>query len=259
MKRVVRFLGVFICLLVLNATFFPVSAYAAVIDTDTGSKGYFTVNYSADTQCKMKIGVTHKNGTVYYTYVPGTESAYPFMEGNGTYTITLFRNTSGTSYTGVTSAKTVVELENEFVPYLASTAEITFSQEDAVGKKAAELCAELTDDAAKIVAIHNYIAGHFTYDDEFAAQVRSGAVKNYVPNTETILAAEKGVCYDFSALFAAMCRSQGIPCKMEKGYRYGGYHAWNAVYVEDAWRTVDLTVSISRQASPAEKLADCTI
>ena len=171
----------------------------------------------------------------------------------------MFRNTSGTSYTEVSSAQTIVEMEHEFAPYLASTAEVAFSPEDAVGEKAAELCAGLTDDAAKAVAIHNYIAAHFTYDDQFAASVRSGAFKNYIPNTRTIIAAEKGVCYDFSALFAAMCRSQGIPCALEKGYQYGGYHAWNTVYIDDAWHVVDLTFSISRQISSAKTLADCTV
>lgn len=98
-------------------------------------------------------------------------------------------------------------------PYLVSTTEITFSSQDSVGRKAAELCAGLTEDADKVVAIHNYIASHFTYDNIFAAQVAAGQVVNYTPDTARTLETRTGICYDFSALFAAMCRSQGHPLR----------------------------------------------
>lgn len=51
----------------------------------------------------MKVGVTHDGETVFYTYVPGEASAYAFMEGNGRYTLTLYRNVRGTTYKAVTS------------------------------------------------------------------------------------------------------------------------------------------------------------
>lgn len=259
MKRIIRFLCVFLFVCTISISTFSANAYAAPIDTNTGAKGYFTVNYSAAQNCKMKVGVTHKNGTVYYSYIPGTESSYTFTQGNGDYTVTLYRNVSGNSYAKVTSTNTVVQLESEFAPYLASTTEITFSKSDAVGETSDQLCSALTEDADKVVAIHNYIASHFTYDKEFAAKVRSGALKTYTPDTSSIIAANKGVCYDFSSLFAAMCRSQGIPCTVEKGMRYGGYHAWNTVYVNNAWYSVDLTVSISNELSNAKSLSDCAI
>lgn len=262
MKRVSRFLGVFLCLLVLSVAFFTVSASATadtVIDTATASEGYFTVNYSTNAPVKMKVGVTYNNSTVYYNYTPGAEASYTFTKGDGNYTVTLYRNVSGTSYRKVTSAQAVVKMEDALSPYCVSTAEITFSQDDAVGKKAAELCAGITDDSAKAVAIHNYIAANFVYDYDFAANVRSGAVKNYVPNTNGILSAQKGVCYDFSALYAAMCRSQGIPCTVEKGYLDGKYHAWNKVHIDDTWEFVDLTASVCRKISSVERFSDCTV
>lgn len=259
MKRFTRFLCVFLFVLITNITVFSASAYVPAIDIETSSEGYFTVNYDANRNCKMKVGVTHKNGTVYYSYTPGTEASYTFTMGDGPYKVTLFRNVSGNSYAKVTSTETVVEMESDLSPYLASTTEITFSDHDIVGMTASDLCSGLSADSDKVVAIHNYIAANFTYDKEFAANVRSGAVKTYTPNTASIITANKGVCYDFSALFAAMCRSQGIPCSMEKGIRYGGYHAWNSIYVNDTWYTVDLTVSIANKASAAKVLSDCTV
>ena len=261
MKRISRFLGVFLCLVVLSATLFSVNASAAsnsVIDTETAAAGYFTVNYTANTNARMKVGVSYQGKTAYYDYTPGSAASYTFAQGDGDYAITLFRNVSGNSYAKVTSTKVEVAMEDEFAPYLVSTAEITFSEIDSVGLKSAELCAGLTDDASKVVAIHNYIAANFAYDHGFADSVRSGAVKNYVPNTNSVLASGKGVCYDFSALFAAMCRSQGIPCAVEKGYYNGGYHAWNAVYANGVWNRIDMTAAIARQHTQAQVLSECT-
>ena len=259
MKRIVRFSGIFVSFMLLVSLLFSVTAFAAssAIDVGAASDGYFTVNYTAGKNVKMKVGVAYGKSTVYYDYVPGAAASYTFTEGNGAYTITLYQNVSGTSYKKIESSSIRVEMTNALAPYLASTAEITFAEDDAVGKKAAELCQGKTDDAAKVVAIHNYIAAHFTYDNEFAARVRSGEINNYTPETNQILVAQKGVCYDFSALFAAMCRSQGIPCAVAKGYLSGASHAWNMAYINGKWNAIDMTRSIAYKAFNASTLSDC--
>ena len=170
----------------------------------------------------------------------------------------LFRNVRGTSYAKVETKTVNVKIKNAFAPYLASTSEITFSKDDSVGKTAAELCTNSKDAASKVVEIHNFIAENFTYDNNFAAQINSGAVKNYTPDTNDILKNQTGVCYDFSALFAAMCRSQEIPCVIQKGYLNGVYHAWNLVYIDGAWQAVDMTVAIAKSADAAQ-FSDCLI
>ncbi|MBR5313770.1 MAG: transglutaminase domain-containing protein [Clostridia bacterium] len=83
--------------------------------------------------------------------------------------------------------------------------------------------------------------------------------KAYVPNTTSILESKKGICYDYAALFAALCRSQNIPCSIEKGYYYGGYHAWNKVYLNDTWYTMDLMMDSSFHVINATALEDCVI
>ena len=258
MKRIARILGVFL-FFVVALSVHVLAANDTTIDVSTSSEGYFTVFYQEDASLKMKVGVTFQGKTNYYNYTPGTVSTYAFAEGNGNYTISLYRNLSGTTYRKVTSVTANVKFENELTPYLISTTEITFSAEDAVGKKAAELCSGLTDDASKIVAIHNYIAKNFKYHFVLAAAITNGTVKNYVPNTNELMETQRGVCYDFSALFAAMCRSQGIPCAMAKGYYGSDYHAWNMIYLDDAWIAVDLTASISHRLIWADELSDCTV
>ncbi len=256
MKQVSRIVGVFLIFLMvlsMNAL-----AADAKIDTATASDGYFSVFCEGDAGVKMKVGVTFAGKTEYYTYIPGKTASYAFEKGNGEYTIALYRNVSGTSYKRVAKAVVSVRLKNAAVPYLVSTTEITFAEGDAITGKAAELCKGLSSNTAKVIAIHNYIAEHFRYDDAFAASVRKGAVKNYTPDTNRALEKNVGVCYDFSAVFAAMCRSQGIPCTVEKGYISSGYHAWNRVYPDGKWITVDMTRSVVQRNYHADRLAECT-
>ena len=257
--RTVRFPVVFLPIFLLAALICPVQARAAgpVIDTSTASEGYFTVSYDAACQVKMKVGVTLGRDTVYYRYVPGDSSAYTFTEGDGEYTITLYRNVHDTTYKTVTSTQVDVVMDDPMAPYLASTEEITFSADDAVGKKAAELCAGLPSDGERVVAIYRYMAAHFTYDHVLGGQATRGELVNYVPDTCRILEAGTGICYDFAALFAAMCRSQGIPCAIAKGDLNGGYHAWNMVYIDGAWNAVDITRAVSNRDADAAVLADC--
>jgi len=258
MKRKIRTLGIFVCL----ALFLSVPAFAAnlsSIDVSTASEGYFTIHYS-DTSSAMKVGVTKDGRTVYHNYTPGAQASYAFSDGNGTYTITLYQHLYGTSYRVITSSSAQVVLANELAPYLVSTNEITFSEYDLVGQTAAELCAELTTDAEKIVAIHNFIASTFKYNRTFASDVRSGKITSYTPDTNALLDSRLGVCYDFSALFAAMCRSQGIPCAMAKGYYMNsGYHAWNMICLDGEWIAVDMTLSVLYRRMNAESLSDCTV
>ena len=257
MKRISRILGVFLCLFLA----FSGTAHAAsdaVIDVSNSSEGYFSVNYTESTDTRMKVGVKYGGNTEYYDYKPGSEVTYSFTEGDGSYTITLYSNISGTTYRPVTSANVSVNLENEFAPYLISTTEVTFSEGDEITKKADSLCSGLSDDASKIVAIHNFIAGNFKYDYAFAARVRRGIVKSYIPNTAELMNTQRGVCYDFTAVFAAMCRSQDIPCAVAKGYIDAGYHAWNMVYVDDSWSAVDLTDSITSGVQQVAALSECT-
>lgn len=260
MRNVSRFLGVFLFLLVLFSAYPVASASGTeIFQTEDLAKGCFSVEYATEGNQKMKVGVTHSTGTVYYDYTPGTRATYVFTRGDGDYVVSLYQNITGTSYHQIASTGVTVKLEDALSVYRVSTTEITFSKDDAVGTKAAELCLDKADEAAKIVAIHNYIAANFSYDNDFAAGVNSGRIKNYTPDTGAVLEAKKGICYDFSALFAAMCRSQDIACKIEKGYVNGTYHAWNSVFTEGRWNSLDLTSSIARGNTAAKTLADCIV
>ena len=55
----------------------------------------------------------------------------------------------------------------------------------------------------------------------------------YLPVLDDVLAEEKGICFDYAALMAAMLRSQEVPCKLVVGYAGETYHAWISVWTEE--------------------------
>ena len=254
MNRIICFTLAFLCSLMISIIKLPIevaevsNTTSTIINKENVSAGYFTVNYPY-TKSKMKVGVTYKNSTTYHNYTSGHTSSYALTKGNGTYTITLYKNVVGYSYKKITSTTIAVKIKNNFAPYLISTDEITFSKTDSVGKRAAKICSGLTSDAKKVKAIQKYMVSNFKYDYALANKIKNGEIASYVPNTRSVLKAKKGICYDLSALYAAMCRSQGIPCTIKKGYVNGTYHAWNKVYINGKWKKVDITASIAKKSA----------
>ena len=63
----------------------------------------------------------------------------------------------------------------------------------------------------------------------------------YIPNADEVLVSEVGICSDKATLLAAMLRSQGIPTRYVSGKVYGSGHAWNEVYLDNTWISIDST------------------
>ena len=103
-----------------------------------------------------------------------------------------------------------------------------------------EICAGCETDEEKVQAIYQWIIHNFDYDYDYSALVQSF-------NVRRTLRTHKGVCYDFSNLFAALCRSQSIPCHVVDGTPYDHStedHTWNRVYYDNSWWDVDVTNDI---------------
>ncbi len=84
---------------------------------------------------------------------------------------------------------------------------------------------------------HDWLEGNVKYDYE------ADALYQYF-NIENTLQTKMGVCFDYSNLFAAYCRSQGIPCLVIDGYRRDNssyLHTWNRVCFNNTWWNVDIT------------------
>lgn len=104
-----------------------------------------------------------------------------------------------------------------------------------------EICAGCDTDAEKVQAIYNWMIANLEYDYNY------NALFQYFDVRKT-LRTKQGVCFDFSHLFAAFCRSQNIPCYAIDGICYKDnsvQHTWNRVYFDGSWWNVDVTNDIS--------------
>ena len=108
-----------------------------------------------------------------------------------------------------------------------------------------EICAESDTDAEKVQAIYNWMIANFEYDYDYQT------ILQYF-NVRRTLSTHKGVCYDFANLFAALCRSQNIPCYVVDGTPYDRStedHSWNRVYYDGCWWDLDVTNDITSTAN----------
>lgn len=100
----------------------------------------------------------------------------------------------------------------------------------------------------KARAIYMWIGKNISYDNDKAQEVinndfdvQSGAIPTF--NTR------KGICFDYSCLYVAMCRAVGLKVRLITGEGFNGMswinHAWNQVYIkeEGKWINVDTTFS----------------
>ena len=100
-----------------------------------------------------------------------------------------------------------------------------------------EICADCDTDEEKVKAIYEWMIHNFEYDYD------CNPVIQYF-NARKTLSTRKGICYDFSHLFAALCRSQYIPCYVVDGDKRNNpdyHHTWNRVYFDNCWWNIDTT------------------
>ncbi|MDO4552014.1 MAG: transglutaminase-like domain-containing protein [Bacillota bacterium] len=232
----------------------------ATIDASNTAEGYIMVKYGGTSTARLKVMVTGPSGTN-YTYNLNTQGNYetfPLSDGNGTYKLGVYQNVSGNRYSVLLSKSVSVSLENEFAPFLRPNQYVNYATAGNTVAKAAELCQGKTTELEKVEAVYHFVVKNFTYDKEKAASVQSG----YLPDVDAVLAARKGICFDYAAVMAAMLRSQGVPTKLVVGYTGSVYHAWINCYSADSgwidgviffdgstWKLMDPTFASSANSS----------
>ena len=111
-----------------------------------------------------------------------------------------------------------------------------------------EICAGCDTDAEKVQAIYSWMVANLEYDYDYHVVFQCFDVRK-------TLRTRKGVCFDFSHLFAALCRSQNIPCYAVDGISYKDnnvQHTWNRVYYDGFWWNMDVTHDITGTAEGKE-------
>ena len=198
---------------------------SAVIDYSNADDGYVMVQYTAKTDKRLKAQVKGPAVTYTYNLTPGEWAVFPIAEGDGSYTVTMYINASGTKYAAVISETIPVKLNSEFMPFLYPNQYVNYADAPNTVAKAAELTKNCAGTLENVMVVYDYVVKTLTYDQEKAAAVRSG----YLPVLDEVLEKKTGICFDYAALMTGMLRSRGIPCKLVVGYAGSAYHAWISV------------------------------
>lgn len=233
------------------------------IDASHLDQGYVMIKYQAGESRRIKVQIAKTGGTT-YSYdlaADGKYDTFPLPQGDGSYKISVFRNVEGTKYSTIYSTTVEVKLTNQLMPFLYPNQYVDFTADSKAVAKGAELAKGKTDELQIITAIYNFVVRELTYDYDLAKTVKSG----YLPVVDSVLAAKKGICFDYAALMSTMLRSQGIPTKLMVGYTSTGeYHAWISTHVSNkgwvnniisfdgvSWKLMDPTFASTGKESKA--------
>lgn len=239
----------------------------AAVDISKAREGILNIRYTGGKTVKIKVQIANDDKTT-YTYNldnTGTWETFPLTEGDGSYSVKVLENISGTRYAIAYSCSVDVKLTSSFAPFLRPNQYVDYTSES----KAVELAAQLTEkkktDLDKITTIFDYVVDNISYDDAQAVSAESG----YIPDIDSVLKKQTGICLDYAAVMASMLRSQNIPCKLVVGYAETTYHAWITVYIDGkgwvdkfiyfdgkSWTLMDpTTISSGNRSKAAKKFA----
>ena len=229
-----------LCLLVVLLLLIPATVVqaAVVVDKSQLESGIVSINYDTEKDVRFKVMVN--KGTLNYFYDLKEGSIVPLQMGNGDYEVSILENIKGNKYRIVKKERITTNLADENSVYLQSMQLIFWNEDMDIIKKAKELTVNAKDDNEKLKAVYDYVTKNMKYDYQKFSKLSN----DYIPSIEEVSKDGKGICYDYAVMTAAMLRSLGVPTKLVMGYKAGitEYHAWNQVYLDDKWITLDTTL-----------------
>ncbi|MGI6151570.1 MAG: transglutaminase-like domain-containing protein [Christensenellales bacterium] len=232
-----------LCLLLSALALFailPTAAFAAGnhrvnVDPSKTGDGVILINHIGKSPKRLKVRITFgRNVYNYDLNSSGKAEAFPLQLGDGSYKVGVYQQVSGNSYSLLYSETVDVKLSSDKAPFLHPNQKVNYSASTKVVRVAKKLCKGLSSDIEMIDAIYAYVIDNYEYDYDKAKDAIAGKLVGYLPRLDEIYESQKGICYDYASMLAAMLRSVGIPAKLVMGYVAPDnvYHAWNEVYIE---------------------------
>lgn len=218
------------------------------IDVTNQEKGIVDIAYKATDTLKYKVLITKGDQKISYPFTAnGTSVAFPLQLGNGTYKIGLLKNVSGTKYVYVAQKSLELNLKDPNIVFLNAVQNINWNEDQKAIDFGKTLLKTKTTTSNRVSTLYTYMVKNVSYDYDKIAKLTA----EYIPNVEQTYEELKGICYDYSALFASIERSHGIPTKLVKGYSkfVNGYHAWNEAFIDGKWVIIDNTVDSTWKGS----------
>jgi len=235
----------------------------SVIDYSNAADGYIMAKTTQPADSTLVVMIQCPTGETYkyfYTSYKGIYEAFPLTEGDGTYKVGLYKNTTGNKYATLCSATFQVELKDELSPYLRPSFFVDYHRYTDCVSMADLLCTGDKTELEKVRDTYTYVVEHFTYDYDKAETVQSG----YHPDLDAVWRTKKGICFDYAATMVAMLRTQGVATKLIVGYAGTTYHAWINVFTQESgwiqaviffdgehWKLMDPTFASTGHSSDA--------
>lgn len=210
------------------------------VDATYAGKGYIQVKAKSSKALKLRIS----KGDTTYTYDLNGEDRYevfPLQMGSGAYTCSLYEKVKGSRYSQKAKIKLSVTLEDEQAAFLCPNQYVWYTQDSPAVAASMEICGGLQTDREKVSAIKDYMVRGFAYDYVRALTIS----ETYLGDVDGCFESRLGLCQDLAVVAACMLRVQGIPTQVVIGYVDQEYHAWNNVFVDGAYKRLDITAALS--------------
>lgn len=228
---------------------------------DYTDRGLLRICYNGEQGAKLKLviyppgGTLDGNGYVAYNLKgDGSIEDFSLQYGSGEYTANIMQHVEGENYYTVETKTFTADIKDENSVYLNSIQNVNWNYDmnpiHDVRFIVADSLRNSKDDLlySSCMDIYRFIVNNITYDDDKIYNLDY----DYAPDIEQVYSDETGICYDYASLLASMLRSINVPAKLVKGfasYSPDTYHAWNEVYINGEWITVDPTRDATLLAS----------
>ncbi|WRS28717.1 transglutaminase-like domain-containing protein [Oscillospiraceae bacterium MB08-C2-2] len=191
-------------------------------------------------QKDVSVRIAKENMEYLHHIVTEKEVEIPLTMGSGDYELAVRLYITSTKAEPLWEDTITVLLEDELAPYKSASRIVNWNEEMQLVKKAKFLSGE-KNNAETALAICGFLVDNFTYKE-------NAPPATYIPDLDQVFQNKGGICYDFAALYVAMCRAAGIPAQLVMGYsgymKPDSYHAWCRVYLDGQWLPIDPTYSI---------------
>ena len=165
--------------------------------------------------------------------------------GAGTYDISIFESSSEGQYNGSYYGTQTLKVNNTDTRDMSFLLPSNLVQSD--NEEIINLANSLTqgskNELESLKRIHTYVATNVKYDYD---SYYDGTYAQKPYDAVGMMKALKGVCSGYANLYAALLRVVGIRTKVIQGTAYlgngqTGSHAWNEVFIDNKWQSVDVT------------------
>lgn len=212
----------------------------AVVDASNAGLGYVMIKRASPTK-RQKVRVTFNNDVIYdYDLAgDGQYAVYPLQSGSGAYNVRVLEQVEGDTYAVVHACEFTADMASENSPFLYPNVYVDYDKNSESVLASQLICKDAPDDMEKAERLFGYVAYNTQYDTDKADNIRRG----YIPDVDVTLRTQKGICFDYASLLAAMLRAQGIPARLVMGQASpeNVLHAWNQAYINGNWVHMDPT------------------